>query len=232
MSFETVVATLLKNWPYFFITALVLFFWIKFAFLWYKTYERKLRLQKIDLLNHDLFNKLDYSMKYEIQNLKTWDEKKDNVARDFLLIKFYVWLEDLKFFVKDNIKVIEKWEPEELRKVINNQFSNSIVKYETIARKINIPEIFIEKFNIWHSERVELTKQFIWIVLNSPYYTGVLNIQIIFDNYIKEFSWTIDDARHTIKDINGQLKEVKYDRQLFNCSDVKIAYDKYSIWVL
>ena len=207
---------ILNFWIWTIILAIFLLYWVKWLKLWLIIYKKKNNIVDLDLRNHDLFPKLYYWIVDDIENLSFEDsyESKLNICKDFLKLKFYVRYIDLKALIIDNENKLNKLSSSELYNLIFLQFSKTLHKYEFLLNKLWIPKLWIHKFNYWHKSRLKLVEKNIERIVNSDYYSNEIKIQIIFDNYIKEFEWTLFDARHTLSDINWELKHIKYKQKL------------------
>jgi hypothetical protein len=89
--------------------------------------------------------------------------------------------------------------------------NNIVRKYEQKALQDEIPQIVIDRFNEWHSERIKQTFEVINdVCYDDIYSTNTMKTKIIFDYILVIVNWTIADAKKTLINLNGELNKITY----------------------
>ena len=232
MNDATIIDIAINQWFMFLISILTI---IGIVFVIRYLMRKRIRddkMSKIDLYNHNLFWNLYNLINMDLDNLNIkknnkFDINRDNIASDFLKIKFYVFKIWLKEFIIENKNNIDSWTNSQIYNKLKIMMTDLIKKYENIAYKMKIPEIFIRWFKNWHEERITLILKFVDIISESDVYLNDLKIHILFDKLIVEFYGTIYDAKHTLNNINWELDWVKYKKQLKSYDNIKNIYLKF-----
>ena len=95
--------------------------------------------------------------------------------------------------------------------------TNTIKEYEEKSLNDGVPQLFIDKFNKWHTKTVDMVLNCVNNICESNYYhSNYEKIYAIFNIFISAFEVTLVDAEKTLKTINGELDKyiTEYDRQL------------------
>ena len=117
--------------------------------------QRKMSAGIIDtsvLLNHSLFTHAATWVDLIIPNLQV-----SNTAREFLTIKFVAFQESLEDLVRNHD--FDTMSDAQLNQVITRNLNDTVTSYIADARRAGIPEEFIQSFNIWHQQVVDILVQ-------------------------------------------------------------------------
>lgn len=205
-------------WFPFLITWIVVYFALTYWNLYVEKYKRDNKLLDLDYKNHDLFSRLNNLIEVETAFIDANYESKKNMARDYIKLCMYIFTTELRELLRD-IKDTEK--ESELYNLFINFTTNNSKKIKEINNKLKIDWRFIEKYEYYNRQRNDLLKTFLNRIIKSDFYTTKIKINIILDNYIKEWEWSIYDIQNAIRDINWELKSVEYKEKLKNIESIK-----------
>lgn len=185
--------------------------WVKITdkvvefFLILKT--KPVNVNESDIINHDIFNFIDYWMYSKIPTYQFSTEYRTVVFQKYLSI----FLKSYKYELNDFIKS-EKYKSmnqTELWKNLLNTLNNIIFKYEKECEESGIPKVIIDKMKQRNHDSIQLTIDLIESISTSPFYKGnnnylivhsVLNVmQSVLENMI-------DNSISACNSINGSLK--------------------------
>jgi len=125
--------------------------------------QRKMEAGIIDtsvLLNHSLFTHADTWVDLIIPGLQVSDR-----ARQFLTIKFVAFQEALEELVRNHD--FDTMTDAQLNQVVTKNLNDTVTSYIADARYARIPEEFIQSFNLWHQQVVDILVQSIEDNVNS-----------------------------------------------------------------
>ena len=117
--------------------------------------QRKMEAGIIDtsvLLNHSLFTHANTWVDLIIPQLQV-----SNTAREFLTIKFVAFQEALEDLVRNND--FDIMTDAQLSQVVTRNLNDTVMSYITEARYAGISEEFIQDFNLWHQQVVDILVQ-------------------------------------------------------------------------
>jgi hypothetical protein len=158
-----------------------------------------------NLEQHPFFSTVNYWINIEIDNLNITNIAKRNVVRAFLKLKFTVFNDRLKEYIRNNVQDEEICTDGTL--CIGNLVVDCLKEYEDKARTKGVPDIFIDKFRQWHDPHTDITFESIRSVCESKFYTtNVEKIAAVLDILLYSFRMTIIDAERTINQLNGELE--------------------------
>jgi hypothetical protein len=157
--------------------------------------QRKMEAGIIDtsvLLNHSLFTHADTWVNLIIPGLQVSDN-----AREFLTIKFVAFQEALEDLVRNND--FDIMTDAQLNQVITKNLNDTVSNYIADARRAGIPEEFIEDFNLWHQQVVDILTQSIednvYSIIHS---TQNSKMYAILTAYDAALGATIEDVEKTL----------------------------------
>lgn len=219
MDFNLIVSSLDKYGFSFLVSALFIYFSIILANIGITYLKKKIKLDSINLKDHELFSKIMNYMVNDVENIYEGSyDSKNNMAKDYLKITFYLF--KLKF-----TNLLNSIDIKESEKKIYNKILDFITEYtndcQGLAVKIWISELFLNKYNYYNKNRFNLIKWSIERIINNEIYDNTTKMSIIMDNYIREFEGMLFDAKNTLRDINGELKSVEYNKKLNSIKDIE-----------
>ncbi len=158
--------------------------------------QRKMEAGIIDtsvLLNHSLFTHADTWVALIIPGLQVSDN-----ARQFLTIKFVAFQEALEDLVKNND--FDTMTDAQLNQVVTKNLNETVSNYIADARRAGIPENFIQNFNLWHQQVVNiLTKSIEDNVYSVVHATQNSKMYAILTAYDAALGATIEDVEKTLE---------------------------------
>lgn len=187
--------------------------WTKsYKYLFNKIFNRRKsqnNYKQKDLYNHHLFQKLRTYLSYEIQYLVIGERLREAVFRDLLIIMFTsIKNEFLHFLEKGNI---ERMDSSLYRTRILGCIDNIMKEYKEKARKNDIPEIVLIKFDEWYRDYTEAIYSFIKDIDNDrTFLSNAAKTSVIFDFMVHVLNMTVVNARKTLVHLNGELDGTMY----------------------
>ncbi len=157
--------------------------------------QRKMEAGIIDtsvLLNHSLFTHADTWVDLIIPGLQVSD-----TAREFLTIKFIAFQEALEDLVRNND--FDIMTDAQLNQVVTRNLNATVTSYIADARRAGIPEDFIQNFNLWHQQVVDILTQSIEDNVSSIIHTTQNSkMYAILTAYDAALGATIKDVEKTL----------------------------------
>ena len=158
--------------------------------------QRKMSAGIIDtsvLLNHSLFTHADTWVDLIIPGLQVSDN-----AREFLTIKFVAFQESLEYLVRNHD--FDTMSDAQLNQVITRNLNDTVTSYIADARRAGIPEEFIQDFNLWHQQVVDILVQSIEDNVSSIVHTTQNSkMYAILTAYDAALGATIGDVEKTLE---------------------------------
>lgn len=164
-----------------------------------------------DILNHDIFNYIDFWMYSKVPTFRFSTEYRTVVFRKYLQIFLKKHKENLKIYIDK--KDFEKMENAELWTSLLSLINNIIYDYEKEMEKSGIPKVVIEKMKVRNNDTISLTIDLIEGVCNSQFYESegnLLKIYSILNIMLSILENTISNSDTICNSINGQLKGMKF----------------------
>ena len=158
--------------------------------------QRKMEAGIIDtsvLLNHSLFTHADTWVDLIIPGLQVSD-----TAREFLTIKFIAFQEALEDLVRNND--FDIMTDAQLNQVVTRNLNATVTSYIADARRAGIPDDFIQNFNLWHQQVVNILTQSIEDNVYSMIHTTQNSkMYAILTAYDAALGATIEDVEKTLE---------------------------------
>jgi len=158
--------------------------------------QRKMEAGIIDtsvLLNHSLFTHANTWVDLIIPGLQVSDN-----AREFLTIKFVAFQEALEDLVRNHD--FDTMTDAQLNQVVTRNLNATVTNYIADARRAGIPEEFIQNFNLWHQQVVDILTQSIEDNVNSIIHTSQNSkMYAILTAYDAALGATIEDVEKTLE---------------------------------
>ena len=158
--------------------------------------QRKMSAGIIDtsvLLNHSLFTHADTWVNLIIPGLQVSD-----TARQFLTIKFVAFQEALEDLVRNHD--FDTMTDAQLNQVVTRNLNDTVTNYIADARRAGIPEEFIQSFNLWHQQVVDILTQSIEDNVTSIIHNSQNSkMYAILTAYEAALGATIEDVEKTLE---------------------------------
>ena len=172
-------------------------------------------IEESDILNHDIFNYIDFWMYSKVPTFQFSTEYRTVVFRKYLTIFLKKHKENIKKYVED--KNFEQMTDAELWTSLLKLINDIIYDYEREMESIGIPKVVIEKMKIKNNDTISLTIDLIEGVCNSQFYNSegnFLKIYSILNIVLSILENTITNSEQICNSINGQLKGMTMDGKI------------------
>jgi len=164
-------------------------------------------IDEVDILNHDIFNYIDFWMYSKVPTFQFSTEYRTVVFRMYLTIFLKKHKENIRNYVDK--KEFEKMGEAELWTSLLSLINNIIYDYEREMELAGIPKIIIEKMKAKNNDTISLTIDLIEGICSSQFYSSdgnLLKIYSILNIMLSILENTISNSDHICNSINGQLK--------------------------
>ncbi len=166
-----------------------------------------------DILNHDIFNYLNFWIYSKIPTLEFSTDFRTVVFRKYLTIYLKKHKDIFKRFIEQK-SFCDMDDTQQLWNGLLSLINEIIYDYETEMLASGIPKIIIEKMKSKNNERISLTIDLIEGICNSSFYDSeknYLKIYSILNIYLAILENTISGSVKICDSINGQLKGMSMD---------------------
>lgn len=151
------------------------------------------------LRKHIFFEKANYWVNYQIDNIKLPSRRKENMAKRFLCI-YVTTFEDIL------INYINRGDYEHPSELID-LYLHGINEVKMAAMSIGVPKIFLDKYEEHQDAQTSaMYEQMKSIVSSNFYETDIEKIIAIFDTITYAFIYIILNAEKTLLHMNGELE--------------------------
>ena len=185
-------------------------------------------ITKKTIKNHSIFEMLNYWINIRIPKAKFGKNKyHNNWAKILLKSKYNSALINIKKTI--NHKNIDTLNDDILWTHFLSMINDIIQEYEEKSLKKGVPELFIEKFMIWHSKTREIIVKNTELICKSKYYhNNFEKIYAILNLLLTSYDVTLMDSEQTIYHLNGELDEyIKKIDTFYSSSDDSSEENSY-----
>lgn len=169
-------------------------------------------IKETDVLNHDIFNYIDYWIYSKVPTIQFSTEYRTVVFRKYLKIFLQKHKSNLLNWIQD--KSFEEMDNSQLWTSLLSLINNIIHDYEKEMELTGIPKIIIEKMKVRNNETISLTIDLLEGVCNSQFYDSeknLLKVYSILNILLSVLENTISSSATVCNFINGQLKGLSMD---------------------
>lgn len=169
-------------------------------------------IKESDILNHDIFNYIDFWMYSKIPTFQFSTEYRTVVFRKYLTVYLRCYKKGLSEFTKSG--KYKEMEQSELWKSLLNMINHIVWDYERECKESGIPDIIITKMKQKNNESIQLTIDLINNISNSQFYeseNNLLKVYSILNIILSVLENTISNSESICDSINGQLKGLTMD---------------------
>lgn len=162
---------------------------------------------KSDIINHDIFNYIDFWRFSKVPTFEFSTEYRTIVFKKYLSIYLKSHKEKLYNYVVSEVYV--EMDDPEFRRSFLNLINDIIYDYEKQMLDSGIPKIVIDKMKAKNSDVISLTIDLIEGVCTSQFYksdSNLLKIYSILNIMLSVLDNTIQQSETVCNSINGQLK--------------------------
>lgn len=177
-----------------------------------EAYVEVIGANESDILNHDIFNYIDFWLHTQIPTISLKTSYRTVVFKKYLHIFFNTHKQVLKKFVNNGD--YKEMDRPELRKAMVRTITEISIKYEQDMLSEGIPEVIITKMKVVIKNKIDLMVDLINNICDSPFYDSNYNflkvysflsvIHSILDNTLSNASFVCDS-------INGELAGLYMD---------------------
>lgn len=160
-----------------------------------------------DIVNHDIFNYIDFWMYSKVPTFQFSTEYRTIVFRKYLVIFLKKHKENLVKYI--NSKEFEEMDSSQISKSVLSLVNDIIYDYEREMQDSGIPKIIIEKMKTKNNDTISLTIDLIEGICSSQFYNSdknFLKIYSILNIMLSILENTISNSEAVCNTINGQLK--------------------------
>jgi len=165
-----------------------------------------------DIINHDLFNYIDFWTYSKIPTFQFSTEYRTAVFRKYLILYLRSYKKNISKFV--NSREYQEMDQAKLHTSLLNMINMIVFDYEREAEEMGIPKIVIEKMKSKNIETIRLTMDLIEGVCNSQFYSSeknLLKVYSIMNILLSVLENTISNSENVCNSINGALKGLNFD---------------------
>jgi hypothetical protein len=169
-------------------------------------------IKETDVINHDIFNYIDYWIYSKVPTIQYSTEYRTIVFRKYLKIFLQKHKSNLQTWVQD--KSFEEMDNSQLWNSLLSLINNIIHDYEVEMELNGIPKIIIEKMKVKNNETISLTIDWLESVCSSQFYDSeknLLKVYSILNILLSVLEHTISSSANICNLINGQLKGLSMD---------------------
>ena len=175
--------------------------------------KNKKIVSESDIINHDIFNYIDFWMYSKIPTFNLKTEYRTIVFRKYLLAYLRSYKNHLSEFVKSG--EYQEMDQSELWKELMDLINSVVQDYESECNDIGIPKVIIIKMKSKNNDIISLTIDLIKSICNSNFYQGDKNLLKMYSilNILLSIleSTVITNAENVCNSINGELKGLSMD---------------------
>jgi len=169
-------------------------------------------INESDILNHDIFNYIDFWMYSKIPTFQFSTEYRTVVFRKYLTVYLRCYKKGVSDFIRSgSYKTMDQ---AELWKSLLDMINHIVWDYEREAKEMGIPDIIISKMKQKNNDTIQLTIDLIENISNSQFYqseNNYLKMYSILNIILSVLENTISHSEQTCNSINGQLRGMKFN---------------------
>jgi hypothetical protein len=174
--------------------------------------EFKKVITESDVINHDIFNYLNFWIHSKIPTLEFSSEFRTVVFRKYLTIYFRKHKENFKKFIGEKSYI--EMDDTQLWNALLSLINEIIYDYETEMLAVGLPRVVVEKMKSRNNDVISLTIDLVEGICNSSFYDSeknYLKIYSILNIYLAILENSVAGSIRVCNSINGQLKGMSMD---------------------
>jgi len=160
----------------------------------------------VDIKSHPFFSHMDLWIHRNIKKIQVNHSLKEAMIHKFLTIKFTVFKD---IFEKLAIRLVssEILADGQIERLATEYTIKAMEEYNKQALESGVPKIFLDGFDKWHKEHIDMFISNLQSISHSDFYDTNRDKTIAFLNMAMfVFGVTITDAEKTIKEMNGEIE--------------------------
>lgn len=181
-------------------------------FLNKKNKENNINVSESDVINHDIFNYIDFWAYSKIPTFQFSSDYRTAVFRKYLKLYLKSYKNNLEDFIKNSEYV--EMDNAKLLTTFLNIINKIVYDYERESENNNIPLIIIEKMKIKNNETIKLKIDLIEGICSSQFYSSdknLLKVYSILNILLSVLENTISSSENVCNSINGALKGLTFE---------------------
>lgn len=178
----------------------------------FKGNKSSAKIKESDVLNHDIFNYIDFWMYSQVPTIEFSSEYRTVVFRKYLKIYLKTFKNNLKNWI--SAKKFEEMDESQLWTSFLSIINQTIYDYEKEMEEVGIPKLIIEKMKLRNNDNISLTIDLLEGICTSPFYVtdkNLLKVYSILNVILSVLQKTINTSNVICNQINGELKGFKMD---------------------
>lgn len=168
-----------------------------------------------DILNHDIFNYIDFWMYSKVPTFQFSTEYRTVVFRKYLAIYLKSYKKNIALFVETG--KYKEMDDAKLSTTLLNLINTIIYDYEREAELSGIPKVVIEKMKLKNNDTISLTLDLVEGICSSQFYSSesnLLKVYSILNIILSILESTISNSESVCNSINGQLKGLTFEGKI------------------
>ncbi len=173
-----------------------------------KKKDSTIELSESDIINHDIFNYIDFWIYSKVPTLTFSSEYRTKIFRGYLNFFLRSYKKHLVKYIID--KDYQTMDGAELTKSLLSLINIIIYDYERNSLNSDIPPIVIERMKIINNDTVELSRDLIESIGGSQFYSSnnnLLKVYSILNILLSILEKSLSSAEAVCNSINGELDE-------------------------
>lgn len=171
-----------------------------------------IKVKESDILNHEIFNYIDFWLYSRIPTLEFSSDFRTSVFRAYLQIYFKSYKDTLHIFIHKG--EYTEMEDSELKQAFLKVLTDTIFTYEKEMLDSNIPPVIVTKMKVKNNETLNLTIDLVNSICGLSQYNSENNLLKMFSllNIIQAvLENTMNNSVDVCESLNGELKGLKYN---------------------
>jgi len=169
--------------------------------------KEEVLLKESDILNHEIFNYIDFWIYSSIPTITMRTEYRTEVFKKYLTIYFRQYSESLHNYI--NSAKYKEYSKLELKGSIFNLLNDVMRDYEREMISVGVPPVIINSMKVKNNETFHLTLELINSVCDSHFYDtdrNLLKVFTILNILLSTLEYTLSISDDICNSINGELK--------------------------
>lgn len=165
-----------------------------------------------DILNHDIFNYIDFWMYSKVPTFQFSTEYRTAVFRKYITLYLKSYKKNIATFVES--KSYQEIDDAKLSTTLLNLINTIIYDYEREAELTGIPRAVIDKMKLKNNDTISLTMDLIEGICSSRFYSSdknLLKVYSILNIILSILENTISNSENVCNSINGQLRGLTFE---------------------
>jgi hypothetical protein len=172
-----------------------------------KVKENKHEISESDIINHDIFNYIDFWTYSKVPTFQFSTEYRTIIFKKYLTIYLKCYKKGLSDFLQK--KDYQTMDQSQLWKSFLELINKIVWDYERECDEASIPKIIVLKMKSKNNDTITLTIDLIESISNSQFYEGdknFLKMYSILNILLSILENTISNSESVCNSINGQIK--------------------------